>query len=147
MMGSMTAKDLTKEAPASPRLRVGGYVLLARLADKGRADIAGTAGEYNFASPLDGILFSFKGVSADDVRGLLKEGKTNEEIAAWLDANGTPKTAEEIKAWGDELEAMEPNKNPQMQGWFPGACQAIGVDPVGLTLFSFLEADDKATFA
>src|SRR6187401_3125623 len=40
------AKDLTREAPRSPRVRTNGYALLARMADKGRATINNTAGEY-----------------------------------------------------------------------------------------------------
>ena len=48
-----TAKDLSKVAPTSPRVRTGGYAILARMADKGRADIAGTVGEYHFNCPLD----------------------------------------------------------------------------------------------
>lgn len=53
----MNAKDLSKEPPASPRVRTGGYAVLARMADKGRAEIAGTAGDYHFACPLDNCLF------------------------------------------------------------------------------------------
>lgn len=30
------AKDLTREPPRSPRLRLGGYALMARMIDKGR---------------------------------------------------------------------------------------------------------------
>ena len=42
----ITAKDLTKEAPRSLCQRVKGYAVLARMADKGRATINGTMGEY-----------------------------------------------------------------------------------------------------
>ena len=38
--------NLTQRAPRSPRVRLGGYVLLARILDKGRAEISGIAGEY-----------------------------------------------------------------------------------------------------
>jgi Domain of unknown function (DUF5069) len=57
-----TAKDLTKEAPRSPRIRIGEYALMARMIDKGRASLNGTAGEYHFACPLDQRLFSYKGL-------------------------------------------------------------------------------------
>jgi hypothetical protein len=39
------AKDLTREPPRSPRVRLGGYVIMARMIDKGRATINGTNGE------------------------------------------------------------------------------------------------------
>jgi len=55
-----TAKDLTKEPARSPRTRIGGYALLARMADKGRATLNGTAGEYPFDCPLDNMLFASK---------------------------------------------------------------------------------------
>ena len=62
-----TAKSLTQEAPRSPRNRLGGYALMARMIDKGRADLAGNVGEYHYACPLDQMLFEFKGVQADEV--------------------------------------------------------------------------------
>jgi Domain of unknown function (DUF5069) len=58
------AKDLTKEAPRSPRTRLGDYALMARMIDKGRATLNGTLGEYHYACPLDQMLFTYKGVQA-----------------------------------------------------------------------------------
>ena len=65
-----TAKDLTKEAPRSPRIRIGDYALMGRMIDKGRATLNGTVGEYHFACPLDQQLFTYKGVVADDVKAV-----------------------------------------------------------------------------
>ena len=143
----MNAKDLTKEAPTSPRVRTGGYAILARMADKGRAEIAGTVGEYHFNCPLDNYLFGFKEVDGEDVRKQLENGASNEDIAAWLDANGAPKTAEEIAAWSDSVEAARPYDNPDKKDWFIEVCAEAGCDPATSTLFDFLEADDKVTFA
>ncbi|MES2923609.1 MAG: DUF5069 domain-containing protein [Verrucomicrobiota bacterium] len=142
-----TAKDLTQQAPTSPRVRTGGYAILARMADKGRADIAGTVGDYHFNCPLDNYLFGFKGVKGEDVRKLLENGKTNEEIAGWLDASGEPKTEEEKKAWSDSCEAARPYDNPEMKDWFVGVCAEVGIDPATSTLFDYLETDDKHSFA
>lgn len=142
-----TAKDLTKEPPTSPRVRTSNYAILARMADKGRAVIAGTEGEFHFDCPLDNMLFGFKGVKGSDVRQLLEDGKSNEEIAAWIDANGTPKTEDEKKAWSDEVEAARPYDNPDKKEWFIGVCKEAGCDPETSTLFDFLEADDKASYA
>ncbi len=41
--------DLTQRPPRSPRVRLGGYVILPRMLDKGRAALAGKLGEYHFA--------------------------------------------------------------------------------------------------
>lgn len=141
------AKDLSKEAPASPRKRIGGYAILSRMADKGRADLAGTTGDYHFNCPLDNYLFGFKGVKGEDVRKLLEDGASDEEVAAWLDTHGSPKTEEEKTAWSDSLEAARPYDDPEKKDWFVGVCAEAGVDPATSTLFDYLEADDKVSFA
>lgn len=141
------AKDLSKEAPTSPRVRVGGYAILARMADKGRADINGTIGEFHFDCPLDNYLFGFKGVQGSDVRKELENGASNEDIAKWLDAHGEPKTEEEKKAWSDAVEAARPYDNPEKKDWFIEVCGEAGVDPKTSTLFDYLEADDRVSFA
>lgn len=140
------AKDLSKEAPTSPRVRIGGYAILSRMADKGRADIAGTLGEFHFDCPLDNILFGFKGVRGEDVRKELKNGASDTEIAAWLDANGTPKTEDEKNAWSDEIEAYHPYENPEKKDWFVGVCAEVGIDPKSSTLFDYLETDDRMSY-
>ncbi|MES2658664.1 MAG: DUF5069 domain-containing protein [Verrucomicrobiota bacterium] len=142
-----TAKDLTKEAPTSPRIRTGGYAILARMADKGRADIAGTVGDFHFDCPLDNFLFGFKGVKGADVKKLLEAGSSNEEIADWLDENGEPKSEDEKKAWSDGVEAARPYDNPEKKDWFIGVCAEAGCDPATSTLFDYLEADDKASYS
>ena len=141
-----TAKDLTRQAPASPRLRVGGYAILARTNDKGRADLAGTLGGYHFDCPLDNYLFGFKGVQGSDVRKLLEAGASNEEVAAWLDAHGEPKTEQEKQTWSDSVEAARPYDHPDKKDWFIGACAEAGIDPATHTLFDYLEADDRLSF-
>jgi hypothetical protein len=142
-----TAKNLTQEPPRSPRQRVGGYVILGRTLDKGRALIDGDIGEYHFDCPLDNMLFGFKEVKGDEVKKLLEDKAPDEEVVAWLNSHGVKKTAEEIKAWGDGLEAFRPYDNPEKKEWFIGVCKEAGCDPAKSTLFDFLEADDKTTFA
>lgn len=144
---SNTTKDLTKEAPRSPRLRVGGYAILARTIDKGRALLAGSPGEYHYDCPLDNYLFAFKGVTGDAFREQIASGATDGQLVAWLDTAGTPKTAEEITAWSDTVEAATVHGDPERGEWFDGEVTKLGLDPARATLFDFLEADDKATFA
>jgi hypothetical protein len=141
-----TSKNLTQEPPRSPRTRLGGYALAARMADKGRATLHGVAGEYHFACPLDQMLFSFKGVQADDVKSLLAAGATDEQLVDWLNSHGTQKTAEEIKEWGAGVEAFRPYEDPERKEWFAGECVKLGLRPESATLFDYLEADDTVTF-
>ena len=140
------AKDLTKEPARSPRIRIGGYAILARMADKGRAVLTGTGGEYSFDCPTDNILFGFKGVTGAEVRPVLESGATDEQIAAWLDTHGTPRTPAEVKAWSDATEASRPYNDPEYKDWFIGACTKLGLKPETTTLFDYLEADDRANF-
>jgi hypothetical protein len=142
-----TSKDLTIEPPRSPRTRLGNYILLARAIDKGRATLNSTNGEYHFDCPLDNFLFSFKGVKGADVKQLLADGKSDEEIVKWLDTNGTPKTAEELTAWGAGVEGFLPYNDPEKKEWFVGECATVGIDPQTSTLFDFLETDDKLVAA
>jgi hypothetical protein len=141
-----TAKNLAKEPPRSPRRRLGGYVILARMADKGRATLAGTAGEYHFACPLDRMLFDLKGVQAGDVEKLLASGTSDEQIVNWFNEQGTQKTAEEIKGWSDGVEAYRPFDDPERKDWFAGECARLGLTPETSTLFDYLDADDAVSF-
>jgi hypothetical protein len=141
-----TAKDLSKEPARSPRIRVGGYAILARMADKGRASLNGTAGDYHFDCPVDNMLFGFKGVKGTEVKPVLESGASDEQIAAWLNTHGTPKTAAEVKAWSDSVEAERPYNNPEHREWFAGECAQLGLKPETTTLFDYLEADDLASF-
>ena len=140
------AKDLTKEAPRSPRVRTNGYALLARMADKGRATINGTAGEYHFDCPLDNMLFGFKGVTGAEVKPLLESGKDDEQIARWFSMHGNQKTAAEVKQWSETVEAARPYDDPEKREWFAGECQRLGLDPKTTTLFEMLEKDDRESF-
>ena len=141
-----TTKNLSKEPPRSPRAHLGHYALMARMIDKGRATLAGTAGEYHFACPLDTMLFDYKGVKADDVKKLLASSATDEQVVAWFEGHGTSKTTEETKAWSTGIEGYRPYDNPEKKDWFAGECAKLGLKPEASTLVDFLEADDLASF-
>lgn len=140
------AKDLSREAPRSPRTRLGHYALMARMIDKGRATINGSNGEYHFDCPVDNMLFGFKGVNGEEVRTALASGASDEEILAWFNAHGTRKTDAEIKAWSAEAEASSLYNNPEKREWFSGECKRLGLDPARTTLFTYLETDDRQSF-
>jgi hypothetical protein len=140
------AKDLTKEAPRSPRLRIGGYAILARTADKCRALLWGDLGPYHYDCPLDNILFGFKGVRGDAFKAEVERGSTDEELAAWLDRNGTAKTPTEVKEWSDSVEKYSMNDDPEKKEFFASECEKLGLDPAKTTLFDWLEADDRASY-
>ena len=145
-MMTITAKNLTKEAPTSPHKRVGGYVILGRMTDKYRASLKGNIGEYHTGCPLDMMLLDFKGVPYADIKKELDGGATDEQIAEYLDAHGTSMTAAEIETWSDSMDEVNPYYNPEKKDWFAGECAKLGLDPAKTTLFEWLDADDKASF-
>ena len=147
MHKNVTGKDLTKESPRSPRVRVGGYAILGRTLDKCRALVAGNIGEYHFDCPLDNMLFGFKGVKGVDFKAQIENGASDQQMAEWLDANGEKKTPEEIKSWGDKVEAENYSGNPERRAWFVEQLKPLNLDPEKTTLFDWLEADDKASHA
>jgi hypothetical protein len=147
MNKNVIGKDLTKEAPRSPRIRVGSYAILGRTIDKCRALVAGDIGEYHFDCPLDNMLFGFKGVTGPDFKAQIENGASDQQMAEWLDNGGQPKTPEEIKRWSDEIEATDPYNNPERRDWFVEQVKTLGLDPSKTTLFDWLEADDKASHA
>jgi hypothetical protein len=146
MNTEVKGKDLTKEAPRSPRVRIGGYAILARTYDKCRALLWGNIGEYHFDCPLDNMLFGFKGVKGDDFKAEVEKGATDEEMAKWLDAHGEKKTPEEVKAWSDEVTATNPYDDPEKREWFEEQVKVHGLDAAKTTLFDWLEVDDKASY-
>jgi hypothetical protein len=73
-------KDLTKEPPRSPKVRVGGYAILGRTIDKCRALLWGNLGEYHFDCPLDNMLFGFKGIKGHDFKAFVETGASDDDI-------------------------------------------------------------------
>lgn len=143
-----TSKDLSKEPPRSPRQRLGGYVVAGRTIDKCRALLWSNIGDYHYDCPLDNVLFGFKGVTGDDFKKEVERGASDEELVRWLDAHGTPKTAEEIKAWGDAVEqwSMSQDEDPEKRAYFTEQTGKLGLDPLTTSVFTWLEADDKASY-
>jgi hypothetical protein len=102
--------DLTQRPPRSFRVRLGNYVILARMLDKGRATLAGKNGEYTHNSTTDHRLVQFLGFDPD---ALLKEfatGKGDGEILEWVQAHSkTPRSPWEIEPWSAFMEKRAPD--------------------------------------
>jgi len=59
---SLHTPDLTKQPPRSARVRLGGYVILPRMFDKGRATIAGKNGGNPLCLPARPAVFDVRGI-------------------------------------------------------------------------------------
>jgi hypothetical protein len=147
MKKKVAGKDLNRETPRSPRIRVGGYAILGRTIDKCRALVAGNIGEYHFDCPLDNTLFGFKGVKGDDFRAQIEQGASDQEIVEWLNTSGEKKTPEEIKRWAEEVEASSLYNDLEKRDFFVEETTKLGLDPVKTTTFEWLEVDDRLSHA
>lgn len=104
--------DLTLRAPRSTRFRLGGYVLLPRLIDKCRAEIAGKSGEYHYNCPLDQRFFNFTGVDHAAFKAEVAKGLGDGALLKWIEENASIKReAHEIAQWSAFREAAAPGDN------------------------------------
>ncbi|HEX9046985.1 MAG TPA: DUF5069 domain-containing protein [Verrucomicrobiae bacterium] len=95
---SLHTPDLTQFPPRSPRVRLGGYVILPRCLDKGRATLAGKNGEYHYACPLDEQFLNFAGIDPEELKKQLTKSDT--EVLEWIQQNAKNKhTPHEIALW------------------------------------------------
>ena len=143
----ITGRDLTKQAPRSPRDRIAGFAIASRAVDKCRASLAGRLGGYLYDSPLDNLLFKFKGITGEQFKTAVQGSTNYEEVGAWLQANGTTKTSAEVNTWSDEMEASSPMKDPEKRSAFIHNCSKLMLNPHMNTTFDWLEADDRASFS
>jgi hypothetical protein len=97
--------DLTQRPPRSFRVRLGNYVVLARMLDKGRATLADKNGDYIYIIPNRPALVKFLGFDPDALLKELATGKADGEILEWVQAHSkTPRSPWEIEAWSAFME-------------------------------------------
>jgi len=140
--------DLTQRPPRSFRVRLGNYVILARMLDKGRATLAKKNGEYKYNSGTDQHLVRFLDL---DAKALLKElaaGKGDGEILEWVQAHSkTPRAPWEIEAWSAFMEQRGPDSDAETLALF---AEYLGQHSKSRedvkTWFEAIELDDYASF-
>jgi hypothetical protein len=146
-MASSHTPDLTQRAPRSPRVRLGGYVTLARMLDKGRAEIAGKNGEYHYNCPLDQRLLTFLGLDADALKKELAAGKGDGEILEWIQKHAKHKHSDpEIVAWSAQAEQRAP-ADIESREYFHDLHRKVAPKREDIsTWFELLDVDDHASF-
>ncbi len=139
--------DLTQRPPRSPRVRLGGFVHLPRLLDKGRADLAGKLGEFVYNCPMDGHFFNFTGIDAEALKQQLATGKGDGEILEWILATAPLKrTPCEIAAWSSFVETRSPC-DLEMRAFFQEAHTKIAPKREDVaTWFDLLDLDDYVSY-
>jgi len=143
----LSAPDLTKHPPRSPRVRLGGFAVLPRLLDKGRATLAGKHGEYKFACPLDQRFLDFVGISAAALKKQLAAGKGDGAILDWIQVQAKPRrTVPEIEAWSAWQDVRVPT-DTESREFFNDLHQRYGPHHEDIaTWFDLLDLDDYVSF-
>ncbi|MBL9216409.1 MAG: DUF5069 domain-containing protein [Opitutaceae bacterium] len=146
-MISLQNPDLTQHPPRSPRVRLGGYVVLPRIIDKARAHLAGRLGDYKWNNPLDQRLFTFLGVTAEQFLDAARACRSDTEFLGWVTASAQPKRESwEIAAWSQWLENLAPG-DARRHTAFASDITAHCPDRDDIrTIFDRLDMDDYVTF-
>ncbi len=140
--------DLTQRPPRSFRVRLGNYVILARMLDKGRATLAGKNGEYIYNSPTDQHLVQFLGFDPDALLKELATGKGDGEILEWVQAHSkTPRAPWEIEGWSAFMEKRGPDSDAETLEFFAENLGRLSKTREDIkTFFEFGELDDYVSF-
>ncbi len=142
------APNLTQRPPRSPRVLLGGYVILARILDKARAELAGTPGEYVYGNPIDKHWFRFTGIDAAALKAELATGKGDGEMLAWITEHAPqPRQPWEIKQWSAYQNERGPTGDVETLQYFAEKLQPLNPEREDATTwFDYLDIDDHVTF-
>ena len=124
MPTSIPAQDLAKEFPRSPRETLAGYIHAARMLDKCRAVVAGTAGEYHYNCPLDRYLLDFTGIDAEEFKAFVATGADDAAVAEWIARHSKVKDRGEVVAWNNKMRDLRLSEMPLplqefLEGYIP----------------------------
>jgi hypothetical protein len=147
-ISKVSAPDLTKRPPRSPHCRLGGYVILPRLLDKGRATIAGTNGEFTYDAPMDQHLKEFLSLDFAALKEELAAGIGDGDVLAWVTSNANPKrSAWEIDAWSTFMARRGPSGDVETLQYFAEYVGKFSKDREDVkTWFDLVDLDDYVTF-
>jgi hypothetical protein len=140
--------DLTQHAPRSPRVRLGGLVIVPRMLDKCRATLKGRVGDYEYGCSLDRYVLNFLGLDPEALKAEVAKGKGDGELLAWMRANARhprlPHEIEAFSAWHERRAPSTPDKRAKMSD-LQSAAGAASRDDI-TTWFDLLDLDDHVSF-
>lgn len=141
------APDLTVRPPRSARVRLGGYAILPRMLDKGRAEIAGVSGEYHYNCPLDQHLVRFAGFNPAALKAELAKGKSDTEILAWIQKHSKHRREVwEIEAWSHYQDKRGPT-DLESREYFNGYLAKLTTEREDIvSWFDVLDVDDHVSY-
>jgi len=141
--------DLTQHAPRSPRVRLGGYVILPRMLDKCRATLKGKQGDYEYGCSLDGYFLDFVGIDPEALKREVAKGLGDGALLVWIEAHARfkrlPHEIVAFSLWHEGRVPTTPEKRAKLsslQGSTPAGAARTDVG----TWFELLDLDDHASF-
>jgi Domain of unknown function (DUF5069) len=149
MSANNSTTDLTQRPPRSPRVRLGGYVFLPRILDKGRATVAGKAGDYRYGlNTMDRHFFKFVGLEPDELKVEISKGGGDLELLTWIQANAkNQRQPWEIAAWGDYHLRRTPDSDHETLTDFAHEVKKFNPLREDInTWFDLLDLDDYCSF-
>ncbi len=115
---SEMAHDLTRSAPRSARVPLGNCgVIVARVLDKCRAEIAGRAGPYHYNCPLDRAFFNFTEIDAAEFKTFVGTGASDEEVANWIAKESRVHDSRLISRWNQRFRLNPKNWLLDFDDW------------------------------
>ena len=91
------------------RVKMAGYVHLARMIDKCRAVLAGTEGEYIYPCPMDDRLMEFTGITADQFTAAVKANPADDAVAKWFTQTVKAHPPAELDSWNRMMLSRGPS--------------------------------------
>ncbi|MDZ4854686.1 MAG: DUF5069 domain-containing protein [Nitrospirota bacterium] len=131
--------DLRTGFPRSMRVKIEGYVHLARMIDKCRAVLAGTEGEYIYPCPLDDRLMEFTEIRVDQFTAAVKANPSDEAVAQWFTQKTKALPPAELDTWNRMMLSRGPS-TPKKQKYFNKLRDAV--DPSRTDLTSWADLQD-----
>ena len=141
--------DLTQRPPRSPRVRLGGYVLLPRILDKARASLAGKLGEYHYGGKgMDRHFFNFVGLDFEALKTEVGKGAGDWDLLAWVQANAKHQRQPwEIAAWSEFHLRRTPDSDNETITDFAEEVNKFNPMREDInTWFDLLDLDDHCSF-
>ena len=148
MSAKIPYTDLTQRPPRSPHARLGGFVILPRMLDKGRAKLANKNGEYNYNSGTDQHLVRLLGFDPEALLKELTAGKGDGEILAWiLESAKTPRGQWEVEAWSAYFDKRGPDSDAETLAAFAEYVGQLSKTREDIkSWFDALDLDDYVSF-
>lgn len=136
------AKDLTTTYPRSPRALLGGYVIAGRCADKARAELAGTNGDYTYwPCSLCKLWFDASGITPARFKAAVATGMDDEALGHWITRHSRIRTRAGVIRWNNRMRELRLSSLPQATQHFMEGYIAENL-PAGKPVYVYFDVYD-----